>query len=179
MDKDLISIIVPVYNVIKYLRHCIESIVNQTYTNLEIILVDDGSNDESEKVCDEYKNKDSRIIVIHQENRGLSAARNAGLDICKGKYISFVDSDDYIEPDFIECLYSSIIENSVKVSMCNINYVDENSQIIGTEKWDNIDIMSGRDILKQNKDFIHSVVCNKLYSIEIWKDLRFPIRKNI
>lgn len=169
MNKNLISVIVPVYNVSKYLNQCIESIINQTYTNLEIILIDDGSNDESEKICDEYKNKDDRIIVIHQENGGLSAARNAGLDICKGKYISFVDSDDYPEPNFIDCLYSSLIENNVKVSMCDINHVDENSQTIETEKWDSTDIVSGREIFKRNKGFIHSVVWNKLYSADIWK----------
>ena len=94
--KALISIIVPVYNVDKYLSKCIDSIISQTYNDIELILVDDGSPDNSPKICDEYARKDNRIIVIHKENGGVSSARNAGLDIAKGKYIGFVDPDDYI-----------------------------------------------------------------------------------
>lgn len=92
--KDLISIIVPVYKVEKYLRRCIQSIICQTYSNIEIILVDDGSPDRCPEICDEYASKDERIKVIHQENKGVSAARNAGLDAAKGEYVAFVDSDD-------------------------------------------------------------------------------------
>lgn len=96
-----ISIIVPVYNVEKYLRKCIDSILNQTFKDFELILIDDGSTDESGKICDEYNLKDNRIKVIHKENGGLSSARNAGLDIAQGEYIGFVDSDDWIESDQI------------------------------------------------------------------------------
>ena len=98
----LVSIIVPIYKVEPYLRRCLDSIVNQTYTNLEIILVDDGSPDNCPQTCDEYAAKDNRIIVIHKENGGLSDARNIGLDIWKGDYISFVDSDDWVEKKYIE-----------------------------------------------------------------------------
>lgn len=105
--EDLITIIVPVYNVEKYLDKCVETITKQTYKKLEIILVDDGSTDSSGKKCDEWKNIDDRIIVIHKKNGGLSSARNAGIDIAKGKYISFVDSDDYIDIRMIENLRKS------------------------------------------------------------------------
>ena len=100
----LISVIVPVYNVESYLEKCIDSIIHQTYKNLEIILVDDGSTDNSGKICDVYKEKDSRIKVIHKQNRGLSSARNCGLEIAKGEYIGFVDGDDYIAEDMYALL---------------------------------------------------------------------------
>lgn len=115
---ELISIIVPVYNVEEYLPKCLDSIINQTYKNLEIILVDDGSTDNSGKICDEYAFKDNRIKVIHKVNGGLSDARNAGLDICTGDYIGFVDSDDYIDKDMYALLYEFGFENNLDVAMC-------------------------------------------------------------
>lgn len=108
MEKTLISVIVPVYDVEQYLPECIESILDQTYNQLEIILVDDGSDDHGGSICDEYRLKDSRIKVIHKKNGGLSDARNAGLDICKGEYISFIDSDDYVSPYFMEILFNAV-----------------------------------------------------------------------
>ena len=117
-----ISIIVPVYNVEKYLRKCIDSILNQTFKDFELILIDDGSTDESGKICDEYNLKDNRIKVIHKENGGLSSARNAGLDIAQGEYIGFVDSDDWIELDMYEELYKICKENDTDVGIVGINY---------------------------------------------------------
>ncbi len=114
----MVSIIVPVYNVEKYLSRCVDSVLNQTYKNLEIILVDDGSKDGSPQICDGYKNKDSRIKVIHKQNGGLSSARNAGLDVAKGDYVAFVDSDDWIETDFIERLRTLIVETNSDMSAC-------------------------------------------------------------
>ena len=105
MDK--ISVIVPFYNVEPYIRNCVDSIINQTYKNLEIILADDGSTDNSGKICDEYALKDNRIKVLHLKNGGPGIARNAGLDVATGKYIGYVDSDDYIEPDMYETLYNA------------------------------------------------------------------------
>ncbi|HFI0794571.1 TPA: glycosyltransferase family 2 protein [Streptococcus suis] len=105
IKEELVSVIVPVYNVEKYLVQCIDSIINQTYQNLEIILVNDGSTDNSGKICDEYAKKDSRIKVIHKENGGLSDARNKGLDFMTGEYVTLVDSDDYLEHNCIENLY--------------------------------------------------------------------------
>ncbi len=114
----LISVIVPVYNVRAYIAECVESLIHQTYTNLEIILVDDGSADGSEKVCDEYMRKDSRVRVIHQENRGLSGARNTGLDNANGRYVAFVDSDDLVLPDYMEILYGLIKKYSADIAAC-------------------------------------------------------------
>ncbi|HEY8803664.1 MAG TPA: glycosyltransferase, partial [Clostridium sp.] len=105
MQNPLISIIVPIYKVEVYIRNCVDSILNQTYKNLEIILVDDGSPDNCGNICEEYSSKDKRIKVIHKKNGGLSSARNAGLDIASGEYIGFIDSDDWIEGDMYESLY--------------------------------------------------------------------------
>src|SRR5699024_4494271 len=127
--SDLISVIVPVYNVEKYVRRCIDSICGQTYSNLEIILIDDGSTDSSGKICDEMAAKDGRISVIHQENKGLSQARNAGLDQAKGEYIAFVDSDDYLSLNMYECLLKSLKENNADVVRCAIKNVYEGENI--------------------------------------------------
>jgi len=115
MDE-LVSVIIPVYNVEKYLDACVESVLRQTYKNLEIILVDDGSTDNSGKICDKYKLIDNRVKVIHKENGGLSSARNAGLDICKGEFISFIDSDDFVSDKFIELLYRTAKKENVLIS---------------------------------------------------------------
>ena len=114
----LVSVIIPVYNVEKYMRRCIDSIINQTYTNLEIILVDDGASDRSGKICDEYAQMDHRIKVLHKENGGLASARNAGIQIATGEYISYVDSDDWVETEFIEVLLKGCQDNNAKMSIC-------------------------------------------------------------
>ena len=114
----LVSIIIPVYNVEKYLSQCIESVINQTYKNLEIILIDDGSPDNCGEICDSYAEKDSRIIVLHKKNEGVSAARNDGIAISKGEYICFVDSDDYVLENYVETLYKTIVEKKVDVVSC-------------------------------------------------------------
>jgi glycosyltransferase involved in cell wall biosynthesis len=116
----LISVIIPIYNVQEYLVECIDSVVNQTYTNLEIILVNDGSPDNCGVICEEYALKDSRIKVIHKENGGLSDARNAGLDICTGEYIAFVDSDDSLHRDMYKILLNLICENDADIAECDI-----------------------------------------------------------
>lgn len=147
MDEK-ISVIVPVYRVEKYLNRCIESIHNQTYPDLEIILVDDGSPDNCGRMCDEWKEKDTRIKVIHQENRGLSAARNAGLSVAGGEYIGFVDSDDYIHSGMYEVLLREIKKHKADLAVCNAYafYEDEepeetdmeaacNSTVENTESW--------------------------------------------
>ena len=126
---DLISIIVPVYNVEQYLRDCIESIINQSYRNLQIILVDDGSLDDCPRICDEYACKDHRIEVIHKENGGLSDARNVGVDQACGKYISFVDSDDRIAEDMIESLYDRIVGVKADMSVCQRFLIGESGDI--------------------------------------------------
>lgn len=127
---DLISIIVPIYKVEPYLNKCVQSIVDQTYENLEIILVDDGSPDNCPAICDAWAAKDSRVKVIHKENGGLSDARNAGLAIAKGDYVAFVDSDDYIEPAFIADLHAALSRTGADIAECGVSYVDESGNVL-------------------------------------------------
>lgn len=127
MDK--ISIIVPVYNVEKYLDRCIESIINQSYKNLEIILINDGSTDGSGAICEEWKKRDSRIVVFHKENGGASSARNVGLDYATGEYIGFVDSDDWTEPMMYQRLYQLIKEHDAEIAVCDSVKTTKNSEI--------------------------------------------------
>lgn len=130
MKEDLISIIVPVYKVENYLSKCLDSMICQTYKNIEIILVDDGSPDNSGKICDDYAKKDSRIKVIHKENGGLSDARNAGLKIATGKYIGFVDSDDYISVEMYEKLYNQAKKEDADIACCNYYRVKMEKNLI-------------------------------------------------
>lgn len=127
-EKPLISVIVPVYNVEEYLPKCIDSIINQTYRNLEIILVDDGSPDNSPKICDEYAKKDKRIKVIHKKNGGVSSARNYGIKESTGEFISFVDADDWVDRKYIEVLYSTSIEYNSDYVCCGYNRVYNNKK---------------------------------------------------
>ncbi len=121
--KDLISVIIPVYKVEAYMGCCLDSVLAQTYTELEIILVDDGSPDECPAICDAYARKDARVKVIHQKNAGLSGARNAGMDIARGSFFAFIDSDDFVAPDFIECLYNACVSTDSEIAICRWDYV--------------------------------------------------------
>lgn len=132
MKSPLISVIVPVYNVEKYIARCVDSILAQTYVNLEILLVDDGSSDRSGELCDSYAAKDSRIKVVHKKNGGLSDARNRGMEIAEGEYFAFVDSDDYIAADYIEYLYGILGANRAQISICGCQKVYENKACSGT-----------------------------------------------
>lgn len=179
-----ISVIVPIYNVEIYLRKCIDSIINQTFEDLEIILVNDGSPDGCGAICDEYAGKDSRVRVIHKEHRGVSDARNAGIDIATGEYITFVDGDDYIAVDMCEKLYSALTENKAEISVCNAVSVDENYQPIDSLNSSSSvrdELLNGRDILfkKLTADFnwYWVVVWGKLYKSNLFDALRFPVGK--
>ena len=123
LTRELISVIVPVYNVEQYLKKCVDSIVNQTYKNLEIILVDDGATDSSGEICDELEKLDNRIKVYHKENGGLSDARNYGVERATGSYVGFVDSDDYIDAEMYEKLYDAITKEAADVAECNLKIV--------------------------------------------------------
>ncbi|HDT8053597.1 TPA: glycosyltransferase, partial [Enterococcus faecalis] len=123
-----ISIIVPVYNVEKYLEKCVRSILAQTFTDFELILVDDGSPDSSGAMCDQFAEQDQRVKVIHKENGGLSDARNAGIEIATGEYLGFVDSDDYIADDMYELLYTNIVKEDADLSICGIYDVYEGKE---------------------------------------------------
>lgn len=172
----LVSVIVPIYNVEDYLEECLQSIIEQTYYNLQIILVDDGSTDNSGGICDNYMQKDSRIEVIHKKNGGLSSARNAGLDRASGDFISFVDSDDKIHMDFIQHLYCEIINKNADISACGFLAAFKNQTIEQPEKKA---VMSSREAiykLIENVEF-HDHVCTKLFKATIWKDIRFPVGK--
>lgn len=131
MDKKKVSIIIPVYNVEQYIKKSLDSICGQDYENLQIILVDDGSTDKSGEICDSYAKKDNRIVVIHQENSGVSNARNNGLKIVEGELIGFIDSDDYVEPDYVSCLVNGIAD--CELSICGFFENMENEQIIRTK----------------------------------------------
>jgi len=124
--NELISIIVPIYNVEIYLEKCLNSIINQTYKNIEILLINDGSSDNSLRICKKYQKKDKRIVLINKKNGGLSSARNAGIDKASGNYLLFIDSDDYIEIDMIEKLYNNIKSNNADISICNFFITKKN-----------------------------------------------------
>ena len=174
MNEELITIIIPIYKVEKYLKRCINSIINQTYKNLEIILVDDGSPDNCGKICDEYEKKDKRIKVIHKENGGLSDARNIGINKARGNLISFVDSDDYIENDCIEILYRNMKNNDCDISICSYqSFYDEIKLKHEKEK---IIILNNEEALENllyQKNTTTSAWA-KLYKADLFKNIRYP-----
>lgn len=173
-----ISIIVPVYNVEKYLEKCIESILNQSFTDFELILVDDGSTDNSGNICDTYKNKDNRVVVIHKENGGLSYARNKGIDISGGDYIGFVDSDDFINKEMYKILYENIILNQADISICKEKkfYEEDNIELNNTENEVVVDVLNSSEVLRKLDNirtrFVYS--WNKLYKKELFEKIRYP-----
>lgn len=176
MDS-LISVIVPVYNVEKYLKRCIDSILQQSYKNLEIILVDDGSTDASGSICDEYKVKDNRIIVVHKRNGGLSSARNVGLDVANGEYIGFIDSDDYISNNMYELLINEIKEYSCNI-ISNIMYVrayESGENISSRVPHRQNEVFTGEKYLEELLLHVGDVsVCTKLFPKELISNIRFP-----
>lgn len=177
MDDELISIIVPVYNTEKYIERCIDSIINQTYSNIEIILIDDGTLDKSGEICDLYVNKDKRIRVIHKKNGGLADARNEGIENAKGKYLAFIDSDDYIKNTMIEVLYKNLVKNNADISICDFVQVDENNQMKYnnySRKEFNMADNSKFENLRNEYYLVTTVQWNKLFRAEIFKNIRYP-----
>ena len=179
-NRPIISIIVPVYNVESYLERCINSILNQTFKNFELILVDDGSTDGCKDICNEYKTKDKRIKVIHKENGGLSSARNAGLDIARGKYIGFVDSDDFINKDMYKTLFNTIQDNNSDMVICDYYKVNEddinkfrnlkcNCENIKIKNLNNLESID--NLFLTGEKFIFA--WNKLYKRDLFSDLRY------
>lgn len=174
--SNLISVIIPIYNVEKYLEKCIKSVINQTYTNIEIILVNDGSTDKCACICEKYKKIDSRIVIINKENGGLSDARNVGIDVSKGEYLAFIDSDDYVSEDYLEYLYKIICENKVDISVCDFCEVYENENLVNKEEENNIKIFNDAEaieIMLYQREFDHSA-WGKLYRKYLFDNLRFP-----
>lgn len=175
--KPLVSVIVPVYMVEKYLNRCVTSLVHQTYKNLEIILVDDGSLDSCPKICDKWVGKDKRIQVIHKENGGLSDARNAGIAKAKGEYISLVDSDDFVAEDFIETLLTTAIETQSDIVQCRYEYVAGDVMTKDKEEQEDTKIFTGREMIAGFawKDGAYNVVAwNKLYKRELFQQITYP-----
>jgi glycosyltransferase involved in cell wall biosynthesis len=179
--NDLISIIIPVYNMEKYLDRCLYSVLNQTYENLEIILVDDGSTDSSPKMCDEYALKDGRVKVVHKGNGGLSDARNAGLGVASGAYIGYVDSDDWVELDMYERMYIACVENDAELAVCRyFCEYEDNTVDNGTDK---VEVLDRDEILKiyiTDKDgyMIYNSVWSKLFKRELVEGVIFPKGRN-
>lgn len=175
MKDDLISIIIPIYKVEKYIERCINSVLSQTYSNIEIILIDDGSPDMCPSICDNYKLIDSRIQVIHKENGGLSDARNKGINISKGKYITFVDSDDYIENDYVEFLYKTILKEDSDIAICSYQSVYGNRMIIKQLEHREYILNSEETLEKMlyQKEFNVSAWA-KLYKRELFENIEFP-----
>lgn len=178
----MISVIVPVYNVEKYLDQCIDSIVNQTYKYLEIILVDDGSTDGSGRLCDIWALKDNRIKVIHQDNKGPSTARNTGLRVATGEYIAFLDSDDWVHLNFLEILYRLCKDKQCNISQCALEKVWSEKDVINLKNVTNEQTMvfSGRDMIKrlyEKEGWRNVVLWNKLYRKEAFSDIQFPLGK--
>ena len=171
----LLSIIVPVYKVENYLPKCIDSILAQTFTDFELILVDDGSPDDCPALCDATAEKDARVRVIHQKNGGLSAARNAGLDAARGAWIGFVDSDDYIAPEMYEVLYKAVQSTGADLALCDYAEVDEagtpcpqmHVSLSGGE-------LTGQELLKRASGLMVQLAWNKLYRRAIFTQLRYP-----
>lgn len=181
MDENpLISVIVPIYNTQKYLARCVYSITAQTYQNLEILLVDDGSTDGSGSLCERLSQKDHRIRVFHKENGGSSSARNLALGEAKGKYVGFVDSDDYIDPGFYETLYRAVQEYGVTVSQIGRDEIDEQGR-----RLPDICRPPREPMLWESRDFLRELIlhrgdcsfCTKLFSRELFGDDRFPENK--
>lgn len=179
MDQTtLISVIVPVYNVEEYLPRCVDSILAQTYRNLEVILVDDGTKDASDQICDEYAAKDPRIKVIHKENGGLSSARNAGINVARGEYFGFVDSDDWIEPEMYEQMLDLAKKHNVKL-VCAGRYdfsSRRNEKTVGLcpEKEE---VITGMELLGRTFtwDGCDSAAWDKLYHRDLFEEIRYPV----
>ena len=181
-NNPLISIIIPVYNVEKYLKECLNSVINQTYTNLEIILVDDGSTDSSGQMCDEFAKNDNRIKVIHQKNQGQAVARNKALDIMQGEYLAFIDSDDMVDETYMQTLFEIIQEYDTKIAMISFENFKNIKEVenIKKENFQNNSIISFsteeffRNYLISKPKF-HNFIWRCLYHKDIFANLRFPI----
>ena len=177
MEMPLVSVIVPVYKVESYLHRCVDCILAQTYANLEIILVDDGSPDNCGKICDEYAQKDKCIKVIHKKNGGLSDARNAGLDIAMGEYITFVDSDDWIHFQYVEILLNNLTKADVDISTCSFVRTPEKMLMDSKVSESSYHIYSSEKAIEQTlyQNRLDNSAWGKLYKKELFNGLRFTV----
>ena len=177
MNNELVSIVVPAYNVEKYIKKCVESIINQTYKNIEIILVDDGSTDKTGEICDYFNKKDDRIKVIHKENGGLSDARNCGIDVAKGKYILLIDSDDYVDLEIVEFLYNDLKNNNADISTCLPQKFKEGNCENLKDNSKNINNVLNTENALEDLFYLKNLTVSawgKLYKSELFKDIKYP-----
>lgn len=178
MSNELVSVILPIYNVELYLKKCIESVIRQSYKNLEIILVDDGSTDRSPYICDEYAKMDSRIKVIHKENGGLSDARNVGIQASSGVYIALIDADDLIAQSFVEELYECCKKSNSMIAVCAYTKFLDEEEISVSNNHNNVQIISGRELIKQiylgQAGKFGFVAWNKLYRRDLFDSIQYP-----
>lgn len=172
---ELISVIVPVYNVADYLEQCLDSILNQTYKEFEVILVDDGSSDTSYSICSEYVKKDSRIRLYRQENKGLSAARNAGLELCGGGYITFIDSDDFVSPEYLQGMIENLKQADADIAICEHYRLENGTFYFQKHDSNDIEIISSRDAFKRIHQVNYAVAWGKLYKSSLFRYVRFPV----
>ncbi len=176
MNNELISVIVPIYNVEKYIGKCVDSLINQTYKNIEIILVDDGSPDKCGAICDKYAVQDKRIKVIHKKNGGLSDARNYGIDVAKGDYILLIDSDDYVNLEIVEFLYNDLKKNNADISTClPITFYEDSENILDNSQ--NYNIVLDTEQALENLMYTKDVTVNawgKLYKKKLFDNVRYP-----
>lgn len=176
MNQPLITVIIPIYKVEQYLRECVDSVLAQTYQNLEVYLVDDGSPDRCGEICDEYAASDSRVKVIHQENAGLSEARNSAIDVCTGEYLFFVDSDDYIDQDTIATLYQELTANDADMAVTGLQSFYENGKIVKYAAENEVRVYSKTESLDcfLFNDFLTPCVWGKLGKRALWDGVRHP-----
>jgi len=177
MDKPKVSVIIPIFNVEPYLRRCVDSVLAQTLTDIELILVDDGSTDLSGTICDDYKEIDERVIVKHINNSGVSVARNIGLDNAAGEYIAFVDSDDTIAPEMAEQMLSALQKENADLCICGFQRVSENYLPAGDKSSVPFQVLTGMQALEKlyTNDYLYfTIACNKLFKRSLFDSLRFP-----
>ena len=173
INEEKVSIVVPVYNVALYLVECIESIINQTYKNIEVILVNDGSTDNSKEICENYAKKDDRIIFITKQNNGAASARNYGLNIVTGKYIGFVDSDDILELNYIERLVTTLKNNNVDIAVCSYYNLYKNTIKEQVYEYQLVSFSDEEYLERFLKDWTCGLIWNKLFKADVIKNNRF------
>ena len=176
--EELISIVVPIYKVEEYMKQCVDSLIKQTYKNIEIILVDDGSPDNCGEICEKYREIDSRIVVIHKKNGGLSDARNYGIKVCKGEYLVFVDSDDYVADNYIEVLYDALKKENADISVAELKKFFDNEDVV-IHEIENIEISSynSKDVMGlyfTDKAIVMTTAWGKMYKCSLFDKISFP-----